>query len=53
MALDTDLAVGVALQEQGRGDGAGVAAADVADVGDGLLDVVLVLLHQRQLPQLV
>ena len=38
-------------QEQRRDDRAGVALADVLDVGDAAVDVAPVLLDQRQLPQ--
>ena len=39
------------LQEERRGDAAGVAAADVLEIGDRALDVVLVLGDERQLPE--
>src|ERR687889_2166814 len=46
-------AVGELLDEGGGGDGAGLAPADVLDVGDVGLDLLRVLLVERQLPELL
>ncbi len=39
------------LQDQRRGDGAAMGAADVFHVGDTALDQLFIFLHQRQLPE--
>src|SRR5215203_5380374 len=46
-------AVGELLDEGSGGDGAGLAPADVLDVGDVGLDLLGVLLVERQLPELL
>ena len=42
--------LGEARQEAGGGDGAGLGAADVGDVGERAVQLFLVLIEQRQLP---
>src|SRR5687767_13246425 len=46
-------AVGELLDEGGGGDGARLAPADVLDVGDVRLDLLRVLLVERELPELL
>src|SRR5690606_8413796 len=46
-------ALGETRQEAGGGDGAGLGPADVGDVGEGAVQLLLVLVEQRQLPATV
>src|SRR5690554_7845944 len=47
------IGLGEARQEAGGGDGAGLGPAEVGDVGEGAVQLLLVLVEQRQLPATV